>query len=164
MEENPENRITDVGLAWDMAYAQKPYMDVAFTARHVGLLGIATEIEQRAETAGKKVEEIAQAEGRMVLKLKEQQAFSRLCDQTEEDILTLTDFKISNPEGAVLAWQNLMGILAETPSPVIRFVEYSEGSFALVGNVAEAANTIDEPIIAAILNESAMVIEAIKAS
>ncbi len=121
-------------------------------------------IEQRAEIIGNQVEEIAQAEDRMRVKLEERQAFSRLCDETQEDILTLTDFKISNPQDATSAWHHLMEILSETPSPAIRFVEYSKGRHALVGDIAEAANTIDEPVIASILSESAAVIKAIKAS
>lgn len=162
MADNPESLINDKELAWDIAYAQKPYIDVAFTARQVGLLGIAAEIDNRAETIRQRAEETAQAEGRMKLKLEERQAFSRLCDETEEDILTLNDFKISNPQAGAGAWQNLMELLAENPSSTIRFVEYTKGKHALVGDIAAAAKIVDEPTIASILTESAAIIAAIK--
>lgn len=93
----------------------KPYIDTAYAARQAGLLGVAAEVEQRAESVGCQVEEIAQAEERMKARLQEQQAFSRLCDETEEDVLTLTDFKISNPQAADHAWWQLIERLTESP-------------------------------------------------
>lgn len=103
-----------------------------------------------------KVEDIAQSKGRLRQKLEKQHAFTRLCRETDEDILTATDFKLLDPTHGPEAWEHLRTLTVQMPELPLRFVEYYKSSYALLGNVAAASELVVDPAIKRILRESSL--------
>jgi hypothetical protein len=168
MQTAPTELINDPVIAWEVAHAQKPFMEIALVARSVGQLGIASSVEFMGEREVVRMEEIANADKyhdqRRKEILLEEQAFLKLCHESDEDILTPTDFKIANPRQGLQAWERLLQISQEYTDLPVRFMEYRPDNFVLIGNVAQAAKVIQDPEIAGILHESAIALEAGKQS
>lgn len=160
MSADSKQAVAEKDLVEDIAYARKPYDEVVRTAEQVGLLGVAAEIKFKADRAEQRVVEIAESEEHSKKKLEERQAFSKLCDETDEDILTQIDFKITHPTRGPDAWEKLEEQLRDEPSASIRFIEYYPDTFALVGNVSAAAAQAQDPDIAPILQVLAEVLKA----
>jgi len=160
MNVGTQGLIKGTEAAWEIAYAQKPFIDIAQTARSVGQLGIASEIEFAGEREAQRVEEISNADKRSRQKLIEEQAFLRLCRESDEDIVDITDFKLSDPTHGNDAWNRLFVLLEDASDLPVRFVEYSQDKFALVGDVATTACMVSDSTIVTILKECAWALEA----
>lgn len=162
MTERADTRITNKEIAVDVAYAQKPFIDLGIMARQLGQPKLAGDIEFTGEFEAARIERIANTLGSIQRKEMEDAAFSKLCRETEVDVLTATDFKITDDFEGIDAWGRLYELVHEEESELpLKFVQYGQSKYALVGDVATAAKQIhDDSILENIMVKLAEVLEA----
>ena len=141
MTDIPETHETGPKIAAQIAEATKPYLRIAEVAREVGKIGIATEMEARANTIALRLERIASTSIGRRSGREAALALSLLFDETEgNSVLTEGDFRRNFGEVGQQAWTTLrtMATLEGDEVP-FSFVEYHTGKFAMVGDVAATA-------------------------
>jgi hypothetical protein len=137
-------RIGNKELAWDMAYAQKPFIDIAETARVVGKKWMASSILKMGEIAASKVQFISESDERWRRRAERDIALAELAEEYEGRIITWSDFRSEDPENGQVNWDKILEVAKNCDDIPIVVVEYHQDSFALVGDFREATKLIGD--------------------
>ncbi|MFT4532442.1 MAG: hypothetical protein ACI9T8_000465 [Candidatus Saccharimonadales bacterium] len=155
-----DGRIFDKEVALNIAYAQKPYIDIAETSDAVGKHWLAQNIAKIGIRAAQQTEQLANHENRMRNRIMEKLAFLNLCEIHGGRIHTLTDFKLSDPKHGQGSWNAVYEVAEKEDNFPVQFTEYFDGHFALTGDFWEAVPLLHDSNDRHVLSMATLHLEA----